>query len=49
LDRAAAPKPTVTARAEDFTKHEQVEGLAVAGGFDGTISVSHIASFVPNP
>jgi hypothetical protein len=32
-----------------FRKHEQVEGVAVARGLDGTISVSQIASFVPNP
>jgi glycosidase len=32
-----------------FTKHEKVEGVAVARGLDGTISVSKVASFVPNP
>jgi hypothetical protein len=32
-----------------FTKHEKVEGVAVARGLDGTISMSQIASFVPNP
>jgi hypothetical protein len=31
-----------------FKKHEKVEGVAVARGLDGTISVSQIASFVPN-
>jgi hypothetical protein len=31
-----------------FAKHEKVEGVAVARGLDGTISVSQIASFVPN-
>jgi glycosidase len=31
-----------------FKKHEKVEGVAVARGLDGTISTSHIASFVPN-
>jgi hypothetical protein len=32
-----------------FTKQEKVEGVAVARGLDGTISVSKVASFVPNP
>lgn len=32
-----------------FKKHERVSGVAVARGFDGTISVSQIGSFVPNP
>jgi hypothetical protein len=49
MAETAPPKPTVTARAEDFTKHEQVDGVAVARGLVGTISVSHIADFVPNP
>jgi glycosidase len=31
-----------------FKKHEKVEGVAVARGLDGTISMSQIASFVPN-
>jgi hypothetical protein len=49
MAKAAPLEPTDIARAEDFTKHAQVEGAAVARGVDGTISVSHIASFVPNP
>ncbi|MFL5961554.1 MAG: alpha-amylase family glycosyl hydrolase [Gaiellaceae bacterium] len=32
-----------------FKKHEALEGVAVARGLDGTISISQIASFVPNP
>jgi hypothetical protein len=32
-----------------FKKREQVEGVAVARGLNGTISMSQIASFVPNP
>jgi hypothetical protein len=32
-----------------FKKHQQVAGVAVARGLDGTISMSNIASFVPNP
>jgi hypothetical protein len=32
-----------------FKKREKVEGVAVARGLDGTISMSQIASFVPNP
>ena len=31
-----------------FKKRERVEGVAVARGLDGTISVSQIATFVPN-
>jgi hypothetical protein len=31
-----------------FRKHERVEGVAVARGLDGTISMSQIASFMPN-
>lgn len=32
-----------------FKNHETVEAVAAARGLDGTISVSPIASFVPNP
>jgi glycosidase len=32
-----------------FAKHEKVAGVAVARGLDGTIAMSTIASFVPNP
>ena len=32
-----------------FKKHERVDGVAVARGLDGTISMSQIASFTPNP
>jgi hypothetical protein len=32
-----------------FKKHETVEGVAVARGLDGTIAMSQIASFMPNP
>ena len=31
-----------------FKKHEKVEGVAVARGLDGTVSVSQIATFAPN-
>ncbi len=31
-----------------FRKREQVEGIAVARGLDGTVSMSQIATFVPN-
>ena len=32
-----------------FKKNEKVAGVAVARGLDGTISMSQVASFVPNP
>ena len=32
-----------------FKRHEQVEGVAVARGLDGRVSVSQLATFVPNP
>jgi hypothetical protein len=32
-----------------FKQHEQVGAVAVAQGHDGTISVSQLGSFVPNP
>jgi hypothetical protein len=31
-----------------FKKHEKVEGVAVARGLDGSVSVSRVASFAPN-
>jgi hypothetical protein len=31
-----------------FKKHEKVDGVAVARGVDGTVSVSRIATFAPN-
>jgi glycosidase len=32
-----------------FKKHEKVDAVAVARGLDGTIAMSQIASFMPNP
>jgi len=32
-----------------FPKHERVQGIAVARGTDGSVAVSPVASFVPNP
>jgi hypothetical protein len=32
-----------------FKKHEKIDGVAVVRGLDGTISVSQIGSFAPNP
>jgi glycosidase len=32
-----------------FTKHEKIDAVAVTRGLDGTISVSQLGRFVPNP
>ena len=32
-----------------FRKHERIQGVAVARGTDGSVAVSSVASFVPNP